>query len=122
LGRRAPVPPSACPTCPWRSTTCSAGRPGTRAPHLPIEIAVRRSSTLDLIGPGFTLLTTSDAWSGAATELGVTTHQVAPADQFTAAFGRSPTGAALVRPDGVIAWRGTDPTRLRNVISPLLAR
>jgi putative polyketide hydroxylase len=59
----------------------------------------------------------------------VTTHRIAPtgpvADptgQFSAAFGLSPTGATLIRPDGIVAWRGTDPNQLRNVISALLAR
>ncbi|MFD1047638.1 hypothetical protein ACFQ1S_19900 [Kibdelosporangium lantanae] len=46
---------------------------------------------------------------------------------FLARYGISPSGATLVRPDGVIAWRATeapsDPTRvLLDVLTTTLAR
>src|SRR6516225_9635162 len=46
----------------------TAGRPGSRAPHLWIEKNGKRLSTLDLFGGGFTLLAAPDggAWSEAA--------------------------------------------------------
>ncbi|HEV2782709.1 MAG TPA: FAD-dependent monooxygenase [Actinophytocola sp.] len=118
------------------------GRIGARAPHLPIELAGRHASTLDLVGPGFTLLAAPDgeAWCQAAGEvaaaLGVplTAHRVAgtgpvvdPTGRFAATFGLGPAGAVLIRPDGVIAWRGDHPTgdhgeRLSRVMSALLSR
>jgi 2-polyprenyl-6-methoxyphenol hydroxylase-like FAD-dependent oxidoreductase len=119
-----------------------SGRVGARAPHLPIEMAGRPASTLDLVGPGFTLLAAPDgqAWCHAATEvattlrLPITAHHITatgpvadPTGRFTATFGLSATGATLIRPDGVIAWRGNQPTddhteALRHIMSTLLAR
>ncbi len=49
----------------------SLGRPGSRAPHLWVERAGRRVSTLDLFGPNFTLLAAPDGgtWAEAAKQL-----------------------------------------------------
>jgi 2-polyprenyl-6-methoxyphenol hydroxylase-like FAD-dependent oxidoreductase len=119
-----------------------SGRVGARAPHLPIEVDGTAASTLDLAGPGFALLAApdGDAWCQAATEVAtslnvpLTAHRVTdagrvvdPAGQFTETFGLSPSGAILVRPDGVIAWRGNHPAEapdkeLRQVLSTILAR
>jgi 2-polyprenyl-6-methoxyphenol hydroxylase-like FAD-dependent oxidoreductase len=91
-----------------------SGRPGTRAPHLPVEVNGTPVSTVDLVGPGFTLLAAPDGeiWCQAATgDLGVplSAHHIT-ADRFAETYGLSPAGAALLRPDGVIAWRGDQPT------------
>jgi 2-polyprenyl-6-methoxyphenol hydroxylase-like FAD-dependent oxidoreductase len=130
-----PVPPLDDPGRP-------GGRLGGRAPHLPVEVGGRAASTLDLLGPGFTLLAGphGNPWCVAAAEiaavLGVpmTTHRVDgaghvadPTGRFTATFGLEPSGAVLVRPDGVIAWRATrlaenHEETLRLVLSGLLAR
>jgi 2-polyprenyl-6-methoxyphenol hydroxylase-like FAD-dependent oxidoreductase len=77
------------------------GLPGTRAPHVPIA----DGSTLDLFGHGFVLLTgpRGEGWSAS----GVPTHVVG-SPEFPAAYGISPTGASLVRPDGIVAWRSVD--------------
>jgi hypothetical protein len=96
------------------------GRPGTRAPHA--------GCTLDLFGSGFVLVTGADgggwceAAGVAARKLGVPLS-VHPGDGVPpyghaddgrplsvhaddgARYGVSPTGAALVRPDGFVAWR-----------------
>jgi 2-polyprenyl-6-methoxyphenol hydroxylase-like FAD-dependent oxidoreductase len=117
------------------------GRPGTRAPHLPIELDGVAASTIDLAGPGFALLAApgGDAWCRAAADVARTLNVPLTADRvgaggvvdttgrFTATFGLSPTGAVLIRPDGVIAWRGDDPgaaadEHLRQVLSAILAR
>jgi 2-polyprenyl-6-methoxyphenol hydroxylase-like FAD-dependent oxidoreductase len=119
-----PVPPLDDPGRP-------SGRVGTRAPHLPIEVAGRPASTLDLVGPGFTVLTADgDAWHRATEEVAtalavpLNAHHVTGAEQFTTAFGLTPSGAALIRPDGVIAWRGDQPDaeQLAHVVSGLLGR
>jgi len=69
-------------------------------------------STLDLFGGNFTLLSGSDgdAWSEAAREaapvvgVDVDVHSIGePA--FPEAYGITPTGAVLIRPDGFVAWR-----------------
>ena len=70
-----------------------------------------------------------DAASKAAarfTGLQVDAHRILDAD-FTAAYGISPSGATLVRPDGFIAWRsksldGDPGAELTRVLSGLLAR
>jgi 2-polyprenyl-6-methoxyphenol hydroxylase-like FAD-dependent oxidoreductase len=95
------------------------GRPGTRAPH--VELA-DGSSTLDLMGDGFLLLAGPDGegWSAA----GVPAH-VIDAPGFADAYGISPSGASLVRPDGVVAWRSVDgphPEAVADVMNRILSR
>ena len=118
-----------------------SGLVGTRAPHLPVEVDGRPASTLDLAGPGFTLLAAPNArsWYYAAVEVAtalrvpLTAHRVAgtgsvtdPTGRFATTFGLDPASAVLLRPDGVIAWRGeakpeNHSERLRQVMSRLLA-
>jgi 2-polyprenyl-6-methoxyphenol hydroxylase-like FAD-dependent oxidoreductase len=82
------------------------GRPGTRAPHLFLGGG---ASTLDLLGRHFTLLAGADgeAWCEAARQpgpRGLEAHRILePA--FAEAYGITPAGAVLVRPDGAVAWR-----------------
>jgi putative polyketide hydroxylase len=79
----------------------SRGRPGTRAPHVTLADG---SSTLDLCGSEFVVLRPAgdgvDDWAPP----GATSH-VVDAEGFADAYGLSAGGAALVRPDGFIAWR-----------------
>ena len=87
----------------------STGHPGTRAPHLWLKPEV---STLDLFGRNFALLTGGEGkgWPEAAQfaveRLGVPleVHPIRHAG-FCDRYGVSGTGAALVRPDGFVAWR-----------------
>ena len=102
------------------------GRPGTRAPHLWVEHDGNRLSILDLFRRTFVLLIGSegDAWRQAAGAvasrfkgLELDTYKVCspdlrdPDNRFCAAYGLSPAGACLVRPDGFVAWRakGSEP-------------
>ena len=93
------------------------GTPGSRAPHLWLERRGQRISTIDLAGRYVLLAGSAGAnWVQAAHEaaraaagLPLEAHCVGrdladPGDQFPAAFGISPSGACLVRPDGFIAW------------------
>lgn len=94
------------------------GVPGSRAPHIWIESNGKRLSTLDLFGRGFTLLAAPEggAWSMAARSLAedfalpidayTFGQEVGDADdRFLAAYGLATAGAALIRPDGFVAWR-----------------
>jgi 2-polyprenyl-6-methoxyphenol hydroxylase-like FAD-dependent oxidoreductase len=96
------------------------GRPGTRAPHLWIERDGRRFSVLDLFRRAFVLLIgpEGDAWSEAARAIAsrfkgleLDPYRVGspdfrdPDNKFCAAYGLSPAGACLVRPDGFVGWR-----------------
>jgi 2-polyprenyl-6-methoxyphenol hydroxylase-like FAD-dependent oxidoreductase len=95
------------------------GRPGSRAPHIWLERDGRRFSSLDLFGSAFVVLAGSRgaAWREAARQaaadfpgLPLVVHLVGddiadPEGGFARAYGLSPTGAALVRPDGFVGWR-----------------
>jgi len=109
--------------------------PGSRAPHLWLTKSGQRVSTMDLI-ENYVLLAGPDgaAWVDAASN--VAQKSAVPLDaycvgrdlgdsdgSFSAAYGISSRGAALVRPDGFVAWRSqgetSDPTA---VLAAALAR
>ena len=119
----------------------SKGRPGTRAPHFWLERRGEQISTLDLFGQNFTLLAgpEGNAWTEAARHvakpLGIDldVHRIDengltdPAGGFCAAYGITPSGAVLVRPDGFVAWRdktGDEASveRIRSVLATVLCR
>jgi hypothetical protein len=97
----------------------SKGHPGTRAPHCWLEREGERISTLDLFGRGFVVLAATHGghWCDAARRVarahalpldvhrlesgGLTDLDGGMAD----AYGLSPTGAVIVRPDGFVGWR-----------------
>jgi putative polyketide hydroxylase len=116
------------------------GQPGTRAPHVWLERAGERLSTVDLFGRGYVLLTAADggAWVDAARSLtapAVEAHRIGgngdgaltdPDGRWATAYGVTNSGAALIRPDGFVAWRTeravADPARaLALAIADLLA-
>ncbi|HEY6922297.1 MAG TPA: hypothetical protein VI653_02425, partial [Steroidobacteraceae bacterium] len=96
----------------------TSGAPGARAPHLWLERHGERVSTIDLAGR-FVLLAgnAGSAWVDAARALnqefgglplgayciGRDLADLSPG--FPAAYGISSAGAALLRPDGFVAWR-----------------
>jgi len=119
----------------------SAGRPGARAPHVFLDRGGTRLSTLDLFGRDFVLLAgpSGGAWRDAAPAavkgLGVAldVHVVGgpdladPEGSFPGAYGISPSGAVLVRPDGFVGWRAADAAgaaedTLRQALQTLLCR
>ena len=92
--------------------------PGARMPHAWLDGRGGRISTLDLVGPGLTLLTGpgGEAWLGAASAVAeglpfpldvysVGTELDSRDGVFCERFGLGSDGAVLVRPDGHIAWR-----------------
>jgi hypothetical protein len=112
------------------------GRPGTRAPHVPVTVDGEPGSVLDLVGPEPVLLTggKGDRWAEAAAAAGLATRTVSaagpvvdPDGRLGEAFGIEDDGAVLVRPDGVVAWRARrcpdDPAAvLDGVVRTVLAR
>ena len=120
--------------------TC--GRPGSRAPHVWLERTGRQVSTLDLFGDAFVLLAApgGDTWCRAASavarrfpDLAIAAHVVGGADvhdpeaAFAQSYGLSQDGAALIRPDGFVAWRAKsmigDPEKaLGSVLDAVLMR
>jgi 2-polyprenyl-6-methoxyphenol hydroxylase-like FAD-dependent oxidoreductase len=91
-----------------------AGRPGSRAPHVELHRDGRTSSTIDLLGRHFAVLAGPDgaAWAAAAAEaaerVGVPIDAHVLGGDFASAYGVSAAGAALVRPDGFVAFRSPD--------------
>lgn len=111
-----------------------AGHPGTRAPHVWVMSDGTRASTLDLVQPGWVLLTQDRRWCAAAKvaseSLGIEVRctlvsATAPADSdaFAEAFGVTSEGASLIRPDGYVAWRSVDmPDTPADAVGDALAR
>ena len=77
-----------------------SGRPGGRAPY----VKLANGSTIDLLGRGFVLLTGNNEWR---TDLPIDV-QVVDGPDFLDKYGLTTEGAALVRPDFVIAWRSAE--------------
>ncbi|SEG86850.1 2-polyprenyl-6-methoxyphenol hydroxylase [Saccharopolyspora kobensis] len=86
-----------------------AGRIATRIPHRWLDTDL---STLDIAGPGWALAVADDPQRWAADGI--------PAHRLDADF-LAPGEGLLIRPDDVIAWRGTDPTTPATVREKLLA-
>ncbi|GGY02533.1 FAD-dependent monooxygenase [Streptomyces hiroshimensis] len=103
-----------------------SGRPGARAPHVVLGDG---RSTRDLYGRGFVLLTGSRAWrTGAARaseRLGVPVAVPTLDGDWTGAHGVTASGAVLVRPDGIVAWRSAaegDPGTVEHALRTVLDR
>jgi putative polyketide hydroxylase len=107
-------------------------QPGTRTPHAWVQHDGERISTLDLLGPGFTVLTGDERWRAAVTSasaalgISITMHCVVD-DEWAAATGLAPEGALLVRPDDFVGWRAdqlpSDPeSELHQALSAILSR
>jgi hypothetical protein len=117
----------------WEDPREPSGRPGFRAPHAEIEVDGVKRSTLDLYGRDFALVAGSggDAWCEAARSVAprvtidpyrLGADVAGPTDSLESLYGVGAEGAALVRPDGFVAWRASamspDP---RNELSHALA-
>jgi 2-polyprenyl-6-methoxyphenol hydroxylase-like FAD-dependent oxidoreductase len=122
------------------------GRPGSRAPHVWLGRDGERLSTIDLFDGSFVLLAGArgDAWRRAAKAaakglagLKLSAHRVDGPNgrsglvdlegRFAEAFGITPSGAVLVRPDGYVAWRAKGGAldrsgALRRALKAVLAR
>jgi putative polyketide hydroxylase len=118
------------------------GQPGTRVPHAWVHHGGRRVSTLDLLGPGFTLLTGDDgarwietaAAASAALGVAITVHRIGsagdaldPDGAWAQVTGLAPGGALLVRPDDFVGWRAatlpqSPENDLRRALCQILGR
>jgi putative polyketide hydroxylase len=96
-----------------------SARPGCRAPHVWLKRGNEQISTIDLFGPHFTLLAgaAGDTWRHAAQAaapswpplhahvIGADSEVSDPDGHWQSAYGIDADGAALIRPDGYVAWR-----------------
>jgi hypothetical protein len=83
-------------------------------------------STLDLLGPRFTVLSGDERWRAAATSVSLAAHRFY-SDEWAAVTGLRPEGALLIRPDDFVGWRAdelpADPEgELRQALSTILGR
>lgn len=110
------------------------GQPGTRVPHVWLSRGGQHISTLDLLGPGFALLTGTDGagWQRAASQAStaldvpVAVHEISDSG-WAHATGLSADGALLIHPDDFVGWRAeglpADPDiELQRTLSGILAR
>ncbi|WP_188196957.1 FAD-dependent oxidoreductase [Nonomuraea sp. SYSU D8015] len=114
---------------PFEDPRRPTGAPGSRAPHVWLEQDGKQVSTVDLWASGLVLLAGRDgaAWAEAAGRvagrdgLPLRAYLLAegavpgdflfladPGGRCAAAFGIGAGGAALIRPDGFIAWRAPE--------------
>ena len=126
---------------PVEDPTQPSGRPGTRAPHIMLRCGDTDTPVHDVLTGGWLLLAGPQAglWERAAggvsrlTGIDLAFHQVGgkePAEtveEFLKKYGITASGAALVRPDGFLAWRSAgqpaDPAvELSAVVHRLLSR
>jgi len=116
------------------------GRPGTRLPHVLLDRGGSPVSSIDLAGTGFALFAGARArgWVDAATRAAAAANVACEVLQIGAgvgdadggfgdAAGISPSGALLVRPDGVVAWRAVEagadaPATMARVFGAMLGR
>jgi putative polyketide hydroxylase len=96
------------------------GQPGTRMPHRQVVVNGENKSTLELVGRSWVLVSAGEAWRGAVTRLrdqiGIRLESVDLGEQLASEdrdlvmrdLGIGASGASLVRPDGVVAWRSDD--------------
>ncbi|WP_344196980.1 FAD-dependent monooxygenase [Kribbella karoonensis] len=97
-------------------------RPGCRAPHVWIDNQI---STHDLFGRGYVLFAPTDPqpWLDAIRQvqptLPVEAYRIGTEPRWSS-YGPSPL-VSLIRPDGYVAWTGTDPEHLAGVMPSLLA-
>jgi hypothetical protein len=109
--------------------------PGCRAPHVWLGQPEAGLSTLDLFGPGFTLLTASEggAWRDVATALSrelripIASYTIGGTglrdrSGFARVYGLESDGAVLVRPDGHVAWRSPRGPAAADALSAALRR
>ncbi|GAB3584971.1 FAD-dependent monooxygenase [Amycolatopsis endophytica] len=104
-----------------------SGRPGFRAPHLPTAAG----STGDFLGRGWVVFAAGgwrDAVEAVRAETGIALEHRERGTDFDDpgdVFGLGADGASLVRPDGIVAWRGSSEDRagtLWDVLARVLGR
>jgi 2-polyprenyl-6-methoxyphenol hydroxylase-like FAD-dependent oxidoreductase len=106
---------------PFEDPNQPSGRPGSRAPHVPVIRNGKTVSILDLFGRSFVLLAGRDGqdWVRAAESAArefdnpISAHQIGAdipdiENRWVEKYRITDSGAALVRPDGIIAWRRAD--------------
>ncbi len=101
-----------------------SGRPGARVPYAELPGIEGPLQPRKLLGPYFMVFTAARngvaAAESAAKDFGLAlkAYRVASVQPL----GAEPEGTVLVRPDGVVAWRGADPADLEPALRTVLCR
>ena len=102
----------------------ASGRPGARVPYVSMSGPSGPVAPRDLLGPHFLVFTAApDGVSlaqAAANDLGVTVKAYEVSS--TEPLGAGPNDTVLVRPDGVVAWRGAQAANLGQALRTVLHR
>ncbi|HET6939814.1 MAG TPA: FAD-dependent monooxygenase, partial [Nocardioides sp.] len=105
-----------------------AAVPGARAPHAWVTHGRRRVSTIDLYDGRLTLIASDDGWQEAAASVGVPVRLLTVGTDLLDEDGeltsryRLDGAAVLVRPDGHVAARLTEPADLGPAVDKALGR
>lgn len=102
-----------------------SGRPGARIPYAELEgIDGTVMQTRRLLGAHFMVFTAAEDGAAqadsAAAQFGVPLRSYQA--RSVAPLGAKPGDTVLVRPDGVVAWRGADPKGLNGALHAVLCR
>ena len=101
-------------TPPFEPYAALSGKPGTRASHMMMKHDGAEISMLDLFGRNFVLLAGAqgETWCKAAQRVvkSLVAYQIGQDvqdvdEKWHEKYGVTDTGAVLVRPDGIVAWR-----------------
>ena len=102
----------------------ATGRPGARIPYAELEGTDGPLQPRKLLGPHFMTFTASEdgveTANAIASEFGI--DMKAYGISSAAPLGASEKDTVLVRPDGVVAWRGSDPAELSSALRTVLSR
>ncbi|MEY9855571.1 putative polyketide hydroxylase [Catenulispora sp. GAS73] len=105
---------------PFEDPESPTARPGTRAPH---AVLPDGTSTRDLFGRDFVLLAAAGRegeWRAAAAGVRPAVTLIPVDDTVRKLYQLAEAGATLVRPDGVVAWRSTEPGELGSALRQIL--
>lgn len=101
-----------------------SGRPGARVPYAELDGEQGKLQPRKLLGPHFMAFSGTQGGVAAATaaarELGIELKAYGVAS--AAPLGAHDSDTVLVRPDGVVAWRGADPAGVGAALRQVLAR
>jgi len=118
------VPDAACDGESFEDPARPSGRPGARIPYAELEGRDGPLQTRRLLGPHFTAYSAAPGGAetarAAATALGIELR--AWEVRSVAPLGAADGDTVLVRPDGVVAWRGHDPAGVDAALRTVLAR
>jgi 2-polyprenyl-6-methoxyphenol hydroxylase-like FAD-dependent oxidoreductase len=111
-------------SCMFEHPAEASGRPGTRVPYVRMSGPDGAVCPRELLGPHFLVFTAASdgvaAAEAAARSLGVAVEAYAVSSAEP--LGAGPDGSMLVRPDGVVAWRGKDPAAIGEALRAVLHR